>query len=655
MPSTSVASFSDYFFLDKIIDIDNDDQLINFMTYNSDKNIRVMGTLHSFGDIISSNTDTYLRLSGYNDIIVNKNKKTVTVGANVVIETLLVQLAKYGLTIPHRGHYDKQRVIGALVTGTHGTGAMGTIADGVEELTFYTYDLNKKVIKVVINKSTPDFESYLVNFGCIGVITSVTLECVDEFYLNMGVGAQTKQEFLTAVKNINNYNVYNYFPPISTYMVGTATVITNPTFIQKLLGKLLVYLFNATLYVWYRFVWINSNFTGRFTDYIFWTISFKLFTSFNVSIIDTTQYLWTFYQMRPHIELELGVKQTDIIEVLEFLTFIYNYLQDPITYASTLNKYIKDIHSFGLDGCLNKLISSDRNDGALIHPTLSHFISMRFLEKGKIPMAMNYLDNIFTLSIFQFVNDLNNNPYAELVFKFISLFVIKKYKARPHLGKLNYLDHDTFAEIYPEYHKLTHVLEKYHSKPFVNKFMSTRLYNKTDLYSNRFTLYENPSQSEKVFQLIQEDKIKSPTGQYIVSAFYYLSYYNQQNNASQSIPFNSPFNVLWTILKPFVMNRITWLLYKYIVYLLDIIFISWKGMVFKTDSTVDTMVFSFINASIWKCPLGNATVIQQNKSIYLVHYWLPLIYEIKPYESNYLGKMYLYDRCLGYFILTKNI
>jgi len=98
----------------------------------------------------------------------------VTVGAGTSIKELNRLLAARGLALPNLGDIDSQTIAGAISTGTHGTGGrLGCLSTFVEGLTLV--DGTGTVVK--------DEPAARVGLGALGVLTDVTLRCVEAFVL----------------------------------------------------------------------------------------------------------------------------------------------------------------------------------------------------------------------------------------------------------------------------------------------------------------------------------------------------------------------------------------------------------------------------------------------------------------------------------------
>jgi L-gulonolactone oxidase len=91
-------------------------------------------------------------------------------------------LAGEGLAMPNLGDIDVQTISGAISTGTHGTGAtLGCLSTFVTALTLVTGD--GSVLHCSAAENPEVFAAARVGLGAVGVLTEVTLQCVDAFVL----------------------------------------------------------------------------------------------------------------------------------------------------------------------------------------------------------------------------------------------------------------------------------------------------------------------------------------------------------------------------------------------------------------------------------------------------------------------------------------
>jgi L-gulonolactone oxidase len=145
--------------------------------------IKPIGTGHSF-TAAAATTGVRVELGGLAGLLnVDRANRLVRVKAGTPLAALNSALAMHGLAMPNLGDIDVQTISGALATGTHGTGVgYGCLSTFVEELEVVLG--TGEVVRCSRTERSDVFMAALVGVGAIGVVTEVTLRCVDAFILH---------------------------------------------------------------------------------------------------------------------------------------------------------------------------------------------------------------------------------------------------------------------------------------------------------------------------------------------------------------------------------------------------------------------------------------------------------------------------------------
>ena len=146
--------------------------------------VRPIGNGHSFSSI--GLTDGFLvSLESMNRITnIDREKLQVTVGAGITISDLNRELHKIGFALPNLGDIDTQSLAGAIATGTHGTGIeYNSISSAIIGIRIATGD--GTVIEISESRNSELLGPAKVSLGALGIITSVTLQCVPAFSLRI--------------------------------------------------------------------------------------------------------------------------------------------------------------------------------------------------------------------------------------------------------------------------------------------------------------------------------------------------------------------------------------------------------------------------------------------------------------------------------------
>jgi L-gulono-1,4-lactone dehydrogenase len=144
--------------------------------------VRALGSGHSFSPAAVT-SGVALDLSGWTGIVAaDLESGLITVRSGTTIRELNAALDILGLAMANLGDIDAQTVSGAISTGTHGTGArLGGLATQVAGLELVLADGSAVTCSA---DERPDlFAAARVSIGALGIISTVTLQCVPAFTL----------------------------------------------------------------------------------------------------------------------------------------------------------------------------------------------------------------------------------------------------------------------------------------------------------------------------------------------------------------------------------------------------------------------------------------------------------------------------------------
>ena len=142
--------------------------------------VRVAGAGHSFSGVVPTD-GTLLSLDRLDRVLdVDRDSGLVRAEAGIRLHRLVRQLHAHGLALPNLGDIDAQSLAGALVTGTHGTGAkLGNLAASVEAMELVLADGSELTVD-----GGDELRAARVGLGALGVVAAVTLRCVPAFRLH---------------------------------------------------------------------------------------------------------------------------------------------------------------------------------------------------------------------------------------------------------------------------------------------------------------------------------------------------------------------------------------------------------------------------------------------------------------------------------------
>jgi L-gulonolactone oxidase len=146
------------------------------------RKLKAVGSGHSFTGCAVPE-QVMVRLDGLASITqADQGSGRVTVGAGTSLRKLNAGLAAFDLAMANLGDIDKQTISGAISTGTHGTGArLSGLAAQVAALDLVTAD--GSIMHCSADENADVFAAARVSVGALGVISSLTLQCVPAFLL----------------------------------------------------------------------------------------------------------------------------------------------------------------------------------------------------------------------------------------------------------------------------------------------------------------------------------------------------------------------------------------------------------------------------------------------------------------------------------------
>ncbi len=169
--------------------------------------VKCVGSGHSFNDVACTTgyllnihkLNRFLEVPSFLKDGYCHKKEIVNVEAGITIEDFNIGLSHRGLSIVNMGGIDHQTFSGALSTGTHGSGVDVPALSGMV-ISIVLVSSKGKVFRIepdngISDKSKFDepgveliqnddeFNSVLVSLGCFGVIYSLILEVMEEYWL----------------------------------------------------------------------------------------------------------------------------------------------------------------------------------------------------------------------------------------------------------------------------------------------------------------------------------------------------------------------------------------------------------------------------------------------------------------------------------------
>ena len=148
----------------------------------TDGKIRAVGAGHSFSGLVPTD-ETLLSMARFRGIShINKATKEVTAGAGTRLAALGDELWENDLGMINMPDINTQALAGAIATSTHGTGQQfGSLSHYVTGLTLVT--ASGEMMKCSATENKDVFDAARCNIGSLGIITDITMQMRDTYYL----------------------------------------------------------------------------------------------------------------------------------------------------------------------------------------------------------------------------------------------------------------------------------------------------------------------------------------------------------------------------------------------------------------------------------------------------------------------------------------
>lgn len=188
--------------------------------HTSRRRIRVVGTGHSWMPLIRTD-DILVSLDNWQGIeAVDRDAGTATIRAGTKLHRVATGLHDYGLALENMGDIADQSLAGALLTGTHGTGAgLRILASQIvgAELVTGTGGL----LQWHEDSHPDEMRALRVSFGALGLVTRLTLRVLPDYKLHELQVRYPLDDLFASVEQLkrdNRHVEFFWFP-------GTETVV----------------------------------------------------------------------------------------------------------------------------------------------------------------------------------------------------------------------------------------------------------------------------------------------------------------------------------------------------------------------------------------------------------------------------------------------
>ncbi len=448
----------------KICNPSSDRDLMEILNQNRTGKIRVMGSRHSWSDLIETDR-TLIDLRHFNHIeVLEQNGKThVKVGAGCQIKHLLKVLNQQNLTTPSVGLIAEQTIAGAIATGTHGSGKH-SLSHYVTAVCIACFDQagNPQIVEI---SDGIDLQAARCSLGCLGVVIEVTLPCIPQYFIQENATPCAAIAEALALEARSPLQQFFLMPHSWVYMVQERRIADEPCRSGQ-----------AGLYrlYWFLVLDLGLHLMIKLTASVLGSKSLihgllrSILPAFIfpkwVVVDRSDRTLIMKHELFHHLELEVFVRRSHVVEAASFITDILR-LADDAEYSLPLVTQEK-LKSVGL------LESVDAIKGRFTH----HYpICFRRIlpDDTLISMASGGEENWYSISFITYVEP-RDDFYALATFLAQSLWEL--FEARIHWGKWFPQTSDQVEKLYPRLGEFREVCQRYDPQGvFRNSFVVEKL------------------------------------------------------------------------------------------------------------------------------------------------------------------------------------
>ena len=364
--------------------------------------VKVIGAGHSFtpaamtsGVLLS--LDRMQRVRG-----VDRASGRVTVDAGITLRALADELALVGLAMPNLGDINVQSIAGATSTATHGTGrGLGNLATTIVGIELV--DGTGEVVRCDAEHEPDVLRAARVGLGALGVVTSLTLQCVPAFNLHARETIEPLDDVLSDIDAFSqsaDHAEFYWMPGSSRCQVKRNDRTAAPPRPQSRLA------YARDKYLAENGAFGAACFVGRWIPPLAPSIGKVVAAAMSErELIDRSDRVFTSPRHVRFVEMEYGVPIAHLAEVVDRVRHLTRTLRRPPLFP----------------------------------------IEVRMSAADDIPLSTGYGRESGWIAVHQY----RGAPYEDY-FHGVEA-IMDGYEGRPHWGKLHFQSAETLRERYPEW------------------------------------------------------------------------------------------------------------------------------------------------------------------------------------------------------------
>ena len=425
-------------------------EVLGILDSHRGQRIRCVGRLHSWSRVIEVK-DVLLDLRKLNHVITSESGDhfSVNVGAGCQIKRLLAELERQkNWTLPSLGLITEQSVAGAVSTATHGSGR-NSLCHYVMSVRVARYDnVTGRAIIVEITEGD-ELRAARCSLGSLGIILSVQMQCRSTYRVEESFHEYQRLTDVVAAEERFPLQQFFLIPWRWSYMAQHRRETSNDCSST------------AWLYRWYRFLTIDVAMHLLIllmvrvlrAKTLIRLVLRRIIPAFVVRdwlVVDqSTPQLVMEHELFRHIEMELFVNREKLASAMMFVEQVLSVaggtskkIDDAFVTQLSLAGLQDDLttlagiycHHFPI--CIRKVLPDDA------------LISMSCSGCGPTDASADSPWYAITFTCYSRGND---RDAFEAVGRFLSRSMAALFAARPHWGKLCYLQPSELRILYPRF------------------------------------------------------------------------------------------------------------------------------------------------------------------------------------------------------------
>ena len=439
---------------------ETEQEVLEILDRHPGQRIRCIGRLHSWSRAIEAN-DVLLDLRHLNHVRTadQNHQPSVDVGAGCQIKRLLSELERQrNWTLPSLGLITEQSVAGAVSTATHGSGR-NSLCHYVMSVRVARYDTITGRATIIEITEGEALRAARCSLGCLGVILSVRMQCRSAYRVEESFHEYSELSEVVAAEEQFPLQQFFLVPWRWSYMAQHRRESSSDRSVT------------AWLYRWYRFLTIDVAMhllilllvrlirVKSLIRLIFRRV-IPTFVVRDWSVVDqSSPQLVMEHELFRHIELELFVTRDQLEPAMQFVEQVLCVAGG--TVQEIENSFRHKLSQVGLEEDLSSLA------GIYCH----HFpicIRKVLLDDALISMSSprdvstDELANLpwYAITFTCYARGKDRNAF-ETVGRFLSRSMASLFAARPHWGKLCYLQPAELRKLYPQFAAFRQVCKEY--------------------------------------------------------------------------------------------------------------------------------------------------------------------------------------------------